>query len=387
MAEIKRKQESTLASLQSLFTNGLRKQDESEDSGAVNTSNPEVSPALNTSVKTQSKYIAIPQGNLNRVLTLININEDTPTRYNKAKKLIEVSSNPKENDKWGLKFRSDTPSINFKFFNVSTLQLFYALLATLHNTGAFNRKGTVEDRTVYIPIRDYMALKKLKSLDDTRKQVNKDLEDLWNNYITHTDKVKGREVVRIDTRIISSRIKARGQIGVIFSEESFAVLKNYPIAFFPLTLWEFKGEKRSYGFYFLVTILLLARINAKKSFRISVKTLIKYCPSFPKYDFESGQVGQRFIKPFVRGMDDAKRGVFEWYFCHEKGKLLSDKELERNTTYNEFMDLMVQIELEKDYPDLSKIPLQREEQIQKAIKRKEQRERRYSAKEAQTEDK
>lgn len=123
------------------------------------------------------------------------------------------------------------------------------------------------------------------------------------------------------------------------------------------------------------------------SHRLSVQTLLNYCPALPLYPAKSEDVGKenylrkqseardRIITPFVKSLDYlVDKGFFsEYTFTHSKGKPLTDKELTNmHDDYNLFASLYVDVIFtnEPDYSLLNENKAKQKAKAEKASKAK-----------------
>ena len=235
--------------------------------------------------------------------------------------------------------------------------------------------------TVTLTLSEYMEFRGRKDRKETKKQVIKSLDVLWDMSISFTGNGK-RENGFYDLRIIESKgVSRNGLITVKFGTDFATMLTRYPIMDYPTQLWTFNSNKNPNSYYLMRKVAELKRTNLGKQREdiVSVNTLLKSCPLIPTYKevMQNGKhVQQQIIEPFERDMDACSH-TFEWEYCHSKGAPLTEdeySELENGMDYHTFINLKIKINW-KNYPDQTKRIKKRKTAIQNAKRRKAKKEK------------
>lgn len=239
--------------------------------------------------------------------------------------------------------------ISPKDHKTSTNQLFDVLMVVLSETGA-------KSPVVNISLDDYMKLRGLTDKKEARKQVEKDLNVLFNARISC--KGKARKGIKDFTyaRIFDSVGIVNGIISVSFGTKFFYdVIVKSPVMQYPALSWRLDNKRNPNSYYFLRKIAEHKNMNVgkKNENTISVKTLINVAVSIPNYEDvkkSDRAFGRRIIDVFERDMT-ALEPTLTWEYCHSNHTPLTDMELE-NLDYTKFANLFISIGW-KDYPDMT----------------------------------
>lgn len=240
--------------------------------------------------------------------------------------------------------------LRIKHYNnlrTSTYQLLDAITETLAETG--RRSNVIE-----LPITEYMEKRGLKDRKETRKQVEEDLEILYNISASLTESRNGKEQNFLDMRICDAKGIKNGIISFSFAPTFFSLIKGYAVMYYPEPLYKINGKRNPYSYPLGRRIAEHKNMNAGKKNEdvIAVKTLLKACESLPKKkNLKSRQYKQLIIEPFERDLD-ALEDVFSWEYCHRNETPLTREEL-TDFNYETFENALILVHW-KNYPDQAK---------------------------------
>ena len=227
-------------------------------------------------------------------------------------------------------------------------QLLDACTTALTNTG-WKRPQ------VAIRLSDYMQLRGLKDEKEARKQVNADLETLFNARISFKEKRRGKNTQNYaDMRICDFKGIENGVIHFSFGSTFFELMKSYTIMPVQPQLFKLNSKRNPNSYYLLRRLMEHKNMNVGKLNEdiISVKTLLEACkegiPSYEEVMAGNKHVTERIIDPFERDMN-ALEDTLTWEYCHSNGAPLADTELER-LDYTTFSELLILTHW-KNYPD------------------------------------
>lgn len=251
----------------------------------------------------------------------------------------------------------------------STYQLLDAITETLAETG--RRSNVVE-----LPLTEYMEKRGLKDRKETRKQVEEDLEIIFNSSISLTESRNGKEQNFLDMRICDAKGIKNGIISFSFGTTFFSLIKGYAVMYYPEPLFKINGKRNPYSYPLGRKITEHKNMNAGKKNEdiIAVKTLLKACEGLPrKKDLKSRQYKQLIIEPFERDLD-ALEDLLSWEYCHRNGTPLTQEELD-SFNYETFENALILVHW-KNYPDQTKRLEDRQAKIDEAISEKEAQKKR-----------
>lgn len=173
------------------------------------------------------------------------------------------------------------------------------------------------DTMVTLPLEEYMTMRGLSNLDETRKQVDEDLEALYRMTISF----KNRKDY-LDARICQAKGIKKGIICFQFGETFHKVLMTYPIMPYPLEILRLNSKRNPNSYDLLRKIAEHKNMNFHKSNAdiISVKMLLKDVSGFPSYEDirASGEIKRRIIEPFEKDMNAIES--FTWEYCGDTPK-------------------------------------------------------------------
>lgn len=247
----------------------------------------------------------------------------------------------------------------------STYQLLDALTEILTDTGA--REPAVE-----MPITEYMEKRGLKDYKETRKQVEQDLETLFNASMSFRENRNGKEQNFMDMRICDAKGIKNGVIQFSFGSTFFSLLRTYAVMPNHPLLYRINGKRNPYSYFLLRKLLEHKNMNAGKKNEnvIAVKTLLKACEGLPtraEIEATDRHYDTRIIKPFERDLD-ALESALTWEYCHRNGEPLTDEELS-SYTYDDFESFLI-LTTWKDYPDQTQRLADRQAKIDAARAKK-----------------
>lgn len=251
-------------------------------------------------------------------------------------------------EKDNLKIYFDNFSALGKGLKTTTHRLADALMVK------FTEMGSGE-RTVHLPITEYMKLCELKNSGEVRKQVRADLNTLFNMRVSFR-KSSNRERSLEDIKICSDVNIKNNVIIFTFSDEFFYVMKTMPVMPYPEKLFRINLKKNPNSYYLLKKIAEHKKMNyfKKNADTLSVRILLECTPELPAYEDvvnTDRAVSRRIIEPFERDMNELS-DVLIWEYCHSNGTPLSESEL-ADFNYHIFYNLLIKIKW-RSYPELQK---------------------------------
>lgn len=208
-------------------------------------------------------------------------------------------------------------------------------------------------RTVSLSFNDYMALRGLRDRKTARAQAKRDLKTLADARILFEAKKGRRSDEGFITVFDSGVVTASGQIIVTFAQTFFDIVSKSPVMPYAVDLLKINSNKNPFAYGLGRKVLELKNMNVGRvsEDRISVKTLLGAAPGIPSHEEvmkADRALTRRIIEPFERDMN-ACEDLFTWEYCHAKGGLLTDEDLQ-SMDYDLFEQLYVQIYW-KNYPD------------------------------------
>lgn len=251
-------------------------------------------------------------------------------------------------EKDNLKIRFENFSALGKGLKTTTHRLADALMVKFTEIGS-------DERTIRLPLVEYMKLCELKNTSEVRKQVRADLNTLLNMRVSFK-KSSNRERSLEDVRICSDVKIKNNIIFFTFSEEFFYVMKTMPVMPYPEKLFRINLKKNPNSYYLLKKISEHKKMNyfKKNADTLSVRILLECTPELPAYEDvvnTDRAVSRRIIEPFERDMNELS-DVLIWEYCHSNGKPLTESEL-NDFNYHIFYNLLIRIKW-RSYPELQK---------------------------------
>lgn len=348
MTKEKRKLEITLPSdidaktLEALLTNeGLKILITTENGQATQTID-----ATKAKITTEKSFVKVPQGKaINELLSM-----DAGQRRKKNMK-VKIA-----------RFESNGLTLELKNFQEiaglrkSTKQLLQALMA----------KWTEGDKKmlgVTLSLKEYMELRKLKDMKEARKQINEDLNTLYNVSLKLGEPSKAQknkknpddiDAYNFETRIISGKGEIKNSlIGVVFVPD-FAKLMGKNFMQLPTLAFALNGKHQPNAYYFLNKFCELKNMNFGKKGEdvITVSKLMEASPDMKTYEevITKYRAVKRWIyEPLEKGMD-ALQDFIEWEYRDEEGKLLS-KEEAKALQFHDYADLQIHIHWKQEPED------------------------------------
>lgn len=226
--------------------------------------------------------------------------------------------------------------------NTSTHKLFDALMQEYTRNGA-------NERRVTLPLKQYIEMRGLKDPKSAREQVKADLQNLYSvsltfpkSLVTHDKSQSGEYRFRMVTDISYDR----KTVSATFNETFLMLMECSPVMPYPFELFRINDRRHPNAYYLGRKITELKNMNIGKDNEdvVSVERLLAACPEIPTRE-EVEQSGRHFTKrivePFERDMD-ALCNIFDWEYCHENRKPLTDAEMDA-FTFDIFIGLNVLI--------------------------------------------
>lgn len=229
----------------------------------------------------------------------------------------------------------------------STQKLIDALMIEFTETGA-------KDTRITLPLKKYMELRGLKDEKKLRKQVDEDLETLFNITISGRQKLKnGQSFNYFDMRLVIDKSIKNGVIQCTFHPDFYNHMKNCPVMPYHRKLLAIDDKYYRHAYYFHRQLLEHMNMNYGKFNQniISVATLLAAAPEMPSYEEISKgdrHYDKRIIKPFEENMNKLEElELIKWEYCNINGLPLTDTQL--NMDFDTFSKLLIKFEL-TDYP-------------------------------------
>lgn len=289
----------------------------------------------------EEKYPLIRQGTATNILSKIIPIEQRNTTINRITGTAKVEAAA------GNATLTIPDFVSRAGFRTSTHQLLDALVLELTKDGA-------KSPFVSIPLSEYMEKRGIKDAKEARKQVNSDLQELYDATFSFQEKRKNAAAKDYhDIRIIDSKGIKKGIINISFGSVFYEILKSYPLMPYPAQLWRLDNKKNPNSYYLLRRISEHRNMNdgKKNADTIAVKTLLAAAPFLPTYDevqSSNRNFRSRIIDKFERDMD-ALSDTLTWHYCHRNNTPVSDQELS-TMDYELFESLLVNVQW-ADYPD------------------------------------
>lgn len=239
-------------------------------------------------------------------------------------------------------------------------------------TKQFTAQGANSSR-VEIPLSTFMEYRGIKDKKSARKQVNEDLDTLFNTSISF----KKNDKNYIDIRLIDEKGIRNGIIRINFSSSFFAYLKSSNVMAYPLELCRIENWRYPHSYAIGRKIAEHKNMNVGKTNEdiISIKTILNSAQGIPTYEevmASDGAVNRRIIETTEKALDGLE-DILTWEYCKEKGTPLTDEEL-TNLTYDVFITLNIKVSWKK-YPDQTKRLERKQERIDENIEKSKKKTR------------
>lgn len=217
---------------------------------------------------------------------------------------------------------------------------------------------TIKDKTVIIPLKEYMSLTGLKDTKTAREQLSDAAERIISVSVEYKQ-TKGKNTVTFFSKdnLFQHATYSRGKVEVLLSDRMWLYLRDHsnPMPF-NKNIFRINGNNNPNAYYFATKLFNHHNMNLTKpnANRISVSTLLKGAPSIPSHDevlAGNGNTTARIVERFERDLDAlVDLGILEsWEYCNSKGEPLADEQIDLKN-YDVFSQLLINFEL-KDYPD------------------------------------
>lgn len=235
--------------------------------------------------------------------------------------------------------------------NTSAAKLLDSLLitATKHGLG---------DTLVQLPLKEYMRMRGLKDIKETRKQVKRDIDALERVRFEYRGRGKERGTwLNVTLAGGTSGIK-NSIIFFRFNEDFYQSLRissRFLFMFFPEEALRLNDNANPYSYAFARRISEHKRMNVglPGADTIRVKTLIDACAIFPRYEDVAdgaGAVSRRMIEPFERDLNALGKS-FTWTYVGAPP-----------TNYQSFVDASIHIRWH-DYPSTHQLEASRAKKL------------------------
>lgn len=246
----------------------------------------------------------------------------------------------------------------------STVKLLQAGVLQLTYNNSYRQTTPETVRSVAeFTLDEYMALRGLKDRKEARKQIQSDLEVLFNLSIGWMENTgageKAFDMMRVCYRTSLSR---GGTITMAFSPELANYLVNAYEMKLPELYWRLSDKRNPNSSPLLWKISLLKKQNRGHASEdvISIRTLLENAPDIPSFDEVQASdraFTRRIIDPLERDLN-ALSSVLSWEYCNAKRTPLTKKQLER-FSYAMFIECYIRIQWTR-YPMLESAPSKRQ---------------------------
>lgn len=196
------------------------------------------------------------------------------------------------------------------------------------------------------------ALRAKRTLDNFRRKVKKDLELLFDAFISWKEKIKGKSTDFVDVRILGGKGIKAGYITLEFSLSLAEYLIQLPLAQFPLALLSL--DERNINAYRIGVKMGFHASNDNNQIRgtaqlLKVKTLLENTnlPTISEVRTKKRSWDERIKEPFEKALDALTGcGLLEdWRYSHSKGEEMTDEEATSFKNYEEWADTLVHFTL------------------------------------------
>ena len=204
----------------------------------------------------------------------------------------------------------------------------------------------LQDTLVRLPLKEYMLMRGLSDIKESRQQVRRDINAL--ERVSFEYKGEGKQRGAWLTVKISGGTMGQiknGDIIFRFNQDFFDSFKSYVnraylFMYFPIEALKGSIRHNPYKYWLARKISEHKRMNLGKPNEnvLRVQTLINACPNFPTYEQTNRNAINRIIAPFERDMN-ALNSVFTWEYV---GGVPAD--------YDEFLAASIKIYW-NNYPD------------------------------------
>jgi hypothetical protein len=237
-----------------------------------------------------------------------------------------------------------------KKFDASTKKTYIYATSLLTKQNSLGQDIKQIKREVRFKIKDYQKDRGLKNYNETKKQLRRDINLLYNASIKFTGQFfdgKRKKWGTLETRIIDSKLEIQhGDVIVSFAPRLVEFLVK---SGFLMSLPKACFSMSPIAFAIMFKLLTHARINKyekggkgkkqkkRKSFQIiSVEKLLEAIGDIPSYEdvinSKNRHVQRRIIAPLIKGLDEIlefkDKPLKEWEFCNAKGNPLSKEQVE-----------------------------------------------------------
>lgn len=240
-------------------------------------------------------------------------------------------------EKDGLVVYIDDFKKNEVVLNCLVLQFIDMLIIEYNDQGRNNPE-------ISFSVKKYMERRGIKTEAKARKQINEISKSVSSLSLKYSGDQKSKYDFNTSKIVAGMATISNGQVKVILDEGFCEIIKNTTIMYYPKLLFTFNEIKNPNSYYLLRKISWHKNINFKHKNTdvIKVDNLLKACPNLPRYEdiSESGQIRQRIIRPFEKGMDSLDE-VLNWNYFSKNTPL--SKDFVKTLDYSAFSELMIHI--------------------------------------------
>ena len=291
-------------------------------------------------------FCPFKQGNITNKLARVNVTKGDFI------KLLSEQNNP-------VMLNAKTIGTDFKLMMLTEGGAKAIKPSTKKLLDAITIKGTKDGFSkdeIIIPVSEYMKMCNVTNEHETMKQIRADLISLGSITIEYKEHRSTGEVLDAATPLIDFRGVSDKAIHVTLADKFREMLISYPVMMYPTEILKINGHKFPNAHALSHKIAEHKNMNFDKPNAdiISVKTLLGVCehiPSVYEVSRSNRHYTDRIIEPFERDLT-ACSAMFDWAYCHNNNKPLTDEEL-NNFNLSIFLDAYVHITW-RQYPDMSK---------------------------------
>jgi hypothetical protein len=279
--------------------------------------------------QTQNEFFTIRQGTATNELPKLKAKKEN-TKVDKVERTVTVTQGdfsitvPNNPSLEGI-VDQNIAEIELPVFRLSTNLLFEAIKLVFTEEGG-------KSAEVLFPVERYMNLRGLKDKKEARKQIEEDLESLFNARISFREKLSNGNVKNYrDIRILGDKGIENNIIKVVFTQAYYSILSNYSVAYYSPYLFTYNWRNKPVSFYLSKKLSDHRKMNLGKRNEniISVKSLLESASIIPSYEVVRNtdkHVDQRIFSALADGLDKLHKDL-SWYWCYRDGTPIPEEEL------------------------------------------------------------
>jgi len=209
-------------------------------------------------------------------------------------------------------------------------------------------------KTIKFPLRDYMKLCNIESIDRARIQLNDDLQILYQCSVAYQSTIKVDNYSEM--RLCQDFDIKNSVISITFGDKFFDMLvaKNMKRMLVPIIVLQCNFRDNPNSFFLGRKLSEYERINFNKKHNcvISVKTLLKACPNLKNWA-KSKQRKRDIVRPFERDMNFLEDQI-RWEYCNAKGFNLTAEQIDSiaDEDFKTFIELYIKYAFSDAYTNL-----------------------------------